>query len=211
MRLLKWMVNGRDLGEHFVLRDHCGAVLAQIDDLRKTRLCGLESAPVITINQRDYRRLDQQSGIELHIDDSNQTLTLSVAADNFCPTRIDMSAQTPRARLGEPQPGGFVNYNLTASQTENTDTAYNGFLGLGVFGDWGVLQSQHSGYVIGDDTVTQRIATYWQFDNPDETTTFRIGDAFAGRTPWRTGAALAGFQITRNYATRPELVTGPVI
>lgn len=211
MRLLKWMVNGRDLGEHFVLRDHCGAVLAQIDDLRKTRLCGLESAPVITINQRDYRRLDQQSGIELHIDDSNQTLTLSVAADNFCPTRIDMSAQTPRARLGEPQAGGFVNYNLTASQTENTDTAYNGFLGLGVFGDWGVLQSQHSGYLIDDDTVTQRIATYWKFDSPEETTTFRIGDAFAGRTPWRTGTAVAGFQITRNYATRPELVTGPVV
>jgi len=211
MRLLKWIVNGRDLGEHFILRDNCGAVLALTEDLRKARLCALKTAPVITVDQRHYRRLDQQDGIALHIDESNQTLILSATADSFCPTRIDMSAQTPRARLGEPQTGGFVNYNVTASQTENTDTAYNGFVGLGAFGDWGVLQSQHSGYVIGDDTVTQRIATYWQFDNPDETTTFRIGDAFAGRTPWRTGAALAGFQITRNYATRPELVTGPVI
>lgn len=211
MRLLKWIVNGRDLGEHFILRDNCGAVLARIQDLDKARLCSLDSTPVITIDQRHYRRLDQQNGIGLHIDEAAQTLTLSVAADNFCPTRIDMSAQTPRARLGPHHAGGFANYNLTASQTENTDPAYNGYLGLGVFGDWGVLQSQHSGFAVDDETVTQRIATFWKFDNPDETTTFRVGDAFAGRTPWRTGTALAGFQITRNYATRPELVTGPVI
>ena len=211
MRLMKWLVNGRDLGEHFILHDRCGAVLAMTEDLRKARFCALETTPVITIDQRNYRRLDQLDGIALHIDEGNQALILSVAADSFCPTRIDMAAQSPRARLGEPHTGGFMNYNVTASQTENSDTAYNGFIGLGAFGDWGVLQSQHSGYVIGNDTVTQRIATYWQFDNPDETTTFRIGDAFAGRTPWRTGAALAGFQITRNYATRPELVTGPVV
>ena len=130
MRLLKWLVNGRDLGEHFILRDECGAVLALTEDLRKARLCALKTTPVITIDQRIYRRLDQQDGIALHIDEGNQTLIMSVAADNFCPTRIDMSAQTPRARLGEPQTGGFVNYNVTASQTENTDTAYNGFLAV---------------------------------------------------------------------------------
>ncbi|MDX1803008.1 MAG: fimbria/pilus outer membrane usher protein [Alcanivorax sp.] len=211
-RLLKWVINGQDAGEYFTLRGHCGEVLVLPQDSRAVRLCGLKNTPTQAIDHNRYQRLDNQPGIQVSIDESTQTLNLHASASNFCPTLIDMSAQRPRARLGpEQRAGGFVNYNFTASRTGNSDSAYNGYLGLGVFGDKGVLQSQYSGFVYGNQSTTHRIATFWKFDNPDETTTFRVGDAFAGRTPWRTGTALAGVQITRNYATRPELVTGPVV
>lgn len=72
------------------------------------------------------------------------------------------------------------------------------------------LQNEGNAESVDNDGY-RRYDTSWQFDNQKNATSFLLGDIITGsKTTWGSSVRLGGFQVQRNYSTRPDLITYPL-
>ncbi|MDI5985315.1 fimbria/pilus outer membrane usher protein [Halomonas sp. M4R5S39] len=150
-------------------------------------------------------------GISFELDRRRSTLDLEVPAALFADTRLE-GPRRDRVPLTPSSLGAFFNYDLSSTHSRG-ETRHSGLLEQGVFNGWG---SGINRLVVrdnppGDRPAVVRLETQWRRDTPDSMRTLRLGDTTSLGTAWSGGVRFGGLQWGSNFATRPEMVTLPLL
>jgi outer membrane usher protein len=111
-----------------------------------------------------------------------------------------------------------LNYTLFSSGGHDrfADWQYQGtsatldarfFSSYGVFSQTGILASKPVDIGTSDRL---RLDSTWSYSDPDTLITYRAGDTISSGLAWTRPIRLGGFQVQRNFALRPDLVTVPL-
>jgi len=170
--------------------------------------------------------LDRLSGVAYRIDTVAQLVRFEVteirlrvrhfdARGDAAPVEEDAKGPAPR-----PGYGAVLNYLLYG--TSNSDlrnlfsattrqSAFSAALDGRAFSPFGVFsQSVIAGLTAESSFSSIRLDTTWAYSDPHSLVTYRAGDIVSGGLTWTRPTRLGGFQIQRNFALRPDLVTMPV-
>ena len=110
--------------------------------------------------------------------------------------------------------GALLNYDAYSTRAENGDSNTSASHEARFFGDWGAFSS--SGLVRWSDADPDnsgnyvRLDSYWRYTDADRMRTYIVGDSLTGALNWTPSVRLAGVQISRNFASRPDLITFPL-
>jgi len=119
--------------------------------------------------------------------------------------------------------GAYLNHTLIYNTGGTGNSGWRRFQDASVladthvFGGFGVLSSaqlfHHAPGGRMDDTRRRsvRLGTQWTYMDPAHLVTYSAGDFVSSSLPWSRSARLAGVQIRRNFAIRPDLVTMPLL
>jgi outer membrane usher protein len=159
--------------------------------------------------------LDSLPGVTVHYDEAAQKLDITAPFE-----MLNVSAavlNTHRNRVPQPQasPGLLVNYDLYGIRDDQGNSALSAFTELRAFNEWGVLSSTALSRVNdarGTDTQTDsvRLDTTFSHSFVDSAVTLRLGDIISGSLDWSRATRMGGFQLQRNFALQPDLVTFPI-
>ncbi|KPF70414.1 hypothetical protein IP84_01370 [beta proteobacterium AAP99] len=214
--LLEVTVNGVAQGAATAFkRTVSGALLVNIDDLaawRLRRLAGQLAAQAVLIDGQRWLPLAALGAQASRYDATRLTLALTLPAEAFDATSL-AAGQRQRLLPTPPSPGGFLNYDLSATRSKaqvtddtlvlNTDAA--------VFGPWGALNSQQLlARLPARDSRFVRLETTYVRDLPEQLASLRVGDAITGANLTRP-VRFGGVQFASNFATDPTLVTSPLL
>lgn len=107
----------------------------------------------------------------------------------------------------KPSTGGY-------SSTLFTEQRF--FSPYGVFRNSGIYTNTDVQNNLGEkDTQNldgyRRYDTSWQYDNPERVMSIVLGDVISGnKNAWGSSVRLGGFQVRKNFGTRPDLITYPL-
>ncbi len=136
-----------------------------------------------------------------------QTLHLDTAPDYLPTTRIAAGDRPRAATLASW--GAMVNYQFYAQRTDGGSFA-SLWSEQRVFGPVATLSNS------GVLRLGSRIGGYLRYDthakivNEDRALTVTAGDLITRSLPWSTSVRLGGLQLTRDFNTRPDLLTMPL-
>ncbi len=178
-------------------------------DLEQWRIAVPDSEPLEHHGEAFYRL--EPLGIAFELDRQRSTLDLEVPAALFADTRLEGLGRE-RVPLTPSSLGAFFNYDLTSTHSDG-ETRHSGLLEQGVFNGWGsgVNRLVARDTPPGDQPAVVRLDTQWRRDNPDSMRTLRLGDATSLGTAWSGGVRFGGLQWGSNFATRPEMVSLPLM
>ncbi|WP_311222301.1 MULTISPECIES: fimbria/pilus outer membrane usher protein [unclassified Acidovorax] len=152
-------------------------------------------------------------GVSARYDGPNQRLAVQVP-----PAWLPAQSLQPEER--EPLQlsagsGWLLNYDVYAQRSQgrpSTTTSTAVWSEQRYFGPLGI--ASHSGLYRRTDGGGQsgylRYDTRWTRTDPVTATEVTVGDMVTGALPWSTSVRLGGVQWSRNFATRPDLVTYPL-
>lgn len=142
------------------------------------------------------------------LDIPNMIVTITAPADAFESAMLHPSLTD----IPEPKPappGFYLNYDISASHTQQTSPYGMLIEGIG-FNGWG---SAVAGLVArGSDSNHEvlRTETYWQKDLPGKMETLVVGDAITSAGAWSRPARYAGIRWARDFSLQPGIITFPV-
>jgi outer membrane usher protein len=208
--ILAVYVNQEDLHETALLLKMGGVLLASGKDIQRWRiLLSPKPTPTLTYQGNEYYALQSLSNISYRINEPKQTLLIEAKPDALLPSQLSGSA----LRLSTPQPsslGSFVNYDIFAQSSAQQPIRLDSQVELGLFSGWGVGVSNFLGKDISDKARLIRLDTTWTIDNPDQLTSFRIGDAINSAGSWGRPVRFGGLQWATNFQTQPGFITFPM-
>lgn len=201
---LELVVNGAPTGRVVPVEQEGGRYLINAQDLRDV---DIQLDPEI-VGRVDAGRLP---GVEIKYDEGGQRLIMRVPGEWL-----------PRQRLGEhgqerivPQSsfGALLNYDLYATRAGNGAAYANLWAETRMFGAFGVVRStstyRRSLSGRGEHRFT-RYDTGWTYVDEEHVRTYEAGDLVTRTLPWSNPVRLGGFQISRDFAVRPDIVTYPI-
>ena len=200
------VINQQEQGIAFLLRSD-DRLFAGAQDLRRWRL-HLPDTPPLNRDGEDFYALDTLAGLSYELNESSQTLTVQAPPSLFDATRLkgtvtDFSAPTPAS------PGGFLNYDVSASHAQGR-TSTSGLLELGGFAGWGTAQTSLLALDLNGKATAVRLDTTWTRDQPLEVASLRVGDAISGTSSWGGAVRFGGVQWTTNFSTQPGFIAFPL-
>jgi len=158
--------------------------------------------------------LDSVDNLTYQYNEELQQIAIVVAADGLEHTTYVAHDSERPAERASTTTGAVFNYGLYGSindESANPQDFYNGAtanLDGRLFGDYGTLESSA---ILGfEDFETLRIDTTWSRSFPDSMVSVRIGDFISGGLSWTRPIRMAGFQVQRDFALRPDLITKPL-
>lgn len=110
--------------------------------------------------------------------------------------------------------GALLNYDAFSTWQDDGEQTTSASHEARLFGDWGAFSS--SGVVRWNDADPEndgdyvRLDSFWRYTDPDRMRTYVVGDTLNGALSWTPTVRLAGLQISRNFASRPDLITFPL-
>ena len=200
------VINQQEQGIAFLLRSD-DRLFAGAQDLRRWRL-HLPDTPPLNRDGEDFYALDTLAGLSYELNESSQTLTVQAPPSLFDATRLkgtvtDFSAPTPAS------PGGFLNYDVSASHAQGR-TSTSGLLELGGFAGWGTAQTRLLARDLNGKATAVRLDTTWTRDQPLKVASLRVGDAISGTSSWGGAVRFGGVQWSTNFSTQPDFITFPL-
>ncbi len=165
-------------------------------------------------------RIDQLPGVTWRYDERAQALHVQAAGAARAPRQLDFG--TGETTEGLPvlrSYGGLLNYSLfgTAERTswQDSNTYYSLSAGLegrfftpfGTLSQSAIATATAAPWQVND---VIRLETYWAYSSRDSLITWRAGDTVSGGLAWTRPVRMGGFQMQRNFALRPDLVTMPI-
>ena len=207
LQLEVW-VNGLGTGlVAAVSRDAKGRLSMSADELRAV---GLASSR--RVGQIDLTTLP---GLTAIYDDVGQRLLVEATIDSLRTQRFDLSPTGVDGLAARQDAGAVLNYAFSADggQGEADDDLSLDGLGMAldarVFGKFGALDTAVSGgYASGRGRLV-RLDTSWNWYSPRHVMNIRAGDFINAGFSWTRPIRMAGLQIRRDFATRPDLITMP--
>ncbi len=207
LQLEVW-INGRDTGlVASVTRQADGRLLMTPDELRAVGLAAPREAAAID--------LATLPGLRAAYDEDRQRLVVEAATAGLLTQRFDLAPPGLDGLDARQDMGAVVNYALTADggQGEKGETPRLGGLGAAldarVFGRFGTFESAFSGAYASGRTDLVRLDTSWTWYSPRHAISVRAGDFINAGFSWTRPIRMAGLQIRRDFATRPDLITLP--
>lgn len=171
-------------------------------------------------NESDWVSLDSLDGVKYEYNSSNQYLKIYFPS-NWMPTQILGKDSWYKPEVAQSSTGVLNNYDLYIYRPHQGGSTNSLFAEQRFFSPLGVLKN--SGVYVKNqykriDKQTSfnndgyhRYDTTWQFDYPKSATSFLLGDIITGnKTTWGSSVRLGGFQVQKNYSTRPDLITYPL-
>jgi outer membrane usher protein len=201
-------VNRQRFGEPAVVLRAQGRLYAAREHLARWRLRVPESVPLIH-QGIEYYPIDELPDAHWELDASRQALSLTAGPEAFTGT----VATAPGATASNPilpQPGGFLNYGVSAAHNE-AETRRSGVFEAGFFGGLGVLTSSHLATELEDSSSWVRLDTTFTRDDPARLTTWRLGDAVTRAGAWGLPVRFGGIQYGTKFETQPGFVQYPLV
>lgn len=206
LQLEVW-INGRNTGlVAAVEREADGRLRMRADEMRAVGLAasGMGMVELATI-----------PGLSAVYDDPGQRLVVTADIDQLAIQRFDLSVRREAAGAPRQDLGAVLNYIVSADagQVDADDALGVDAVGLAldgrVFGRFGAVASSVSASHVGDETRIVRLDTTWSWYDPKRMLGLRGGDYINGGFAWTRPIRMAGVQIRRDFATRPDIVTMP--
>jgi outer membrane usher protein len=191
-----------------VRHDADGTLLIRAEDLATLRL-RTPGRGAVNVNGERYYRLGAEMNAAVDFDAGTMTGRVTLPAKAFLPTQL--ARATPDApRLSQGKTGSFVNYDVSAEQSDGRRSA-GGFFELGLFGSQGVVTQTLVGRQDEGTGGAKRLDTTWTRDFPDRVSTLRVGDSITTPGAWGRALRFGGVQFGTNFSTQPMLVTTPLL
>lgn len=194
-----------------VLEDKSGTLYLWSQDLQRWRFRPPPVVSRVEYQGESYYPLSALSDVSHRYDAKEQTLALEVRSSAFVTTRLtnrydDLPPPT------RPNPGGFINYDLSFSKS-NHSAQRSGLFEFGYFNSAGVgisdLLVDHSVDSFGSSSRVTRLDTTWTIDTPEKLRTLRLGDAINVAGSWGRSVRFGGVQFGSNFATQPGFAAFP--
>lgn len=184
-----------------------GRLMVKTEDLKRWRI-KLPGSSSIRYEGIEYYPLDSIRGMSYQLDEAALKVSLQANAGAFEATGISGTANG----FTKPDPtmaGGFFNYDLFTTYANGVNTS-SGLFELGMFGQWGVLTSNHLARKTEISGEVVRLDTTFTQDQPDRLATFQLGDVISNPGNWGGAARLGGIQYATNFNTQPGFIAFPL-
>jgi outer membrane usher protein len=191
-----------------VRHDADGTLLVRAADLATLRL-RTPGRGAVNVNGERYYRLGPDMGAVVDFDAATMTGRVTLPAKAFLPTQRAL-AGPDAPRLAQDKTGGFLNYDVSAEETDGRRSG-GGFFELGAFGSQGVVTQTLVARQDDEAGGAKRLDTTWTRDFPERVATLRVGDSITTPSAWGRALRFGGVQFGTNFSTQPLLVTTPLL
>lgn len=157
-------------------------------------------------NHKRYYCLDQVQDIQYHFEKKALSLHIEIPPRYLPVTTIGGSAMEVGA-IRPTHPGGFINYDSAIQHNASTHKNMTSlFTEFGYFNRYGVGIND---FILSDKKQV-RLDSTWILDKPENSVTWRFGDAVTSIASWSGAVRFGGIQWGTNFSTQPYLITYPV-
>lgn len=159
--------------------------------------------------------LDDAKDVKVNYDSPAQQLRINVPVDSLPEQTLDLKEKRP---FYPPQAGlgMLVNYDIYVQKNRQTGSNTNAWSELRLFSPYGTLANtgiyrhdfsdnlseSQSGYV--------RYDTRWHYSDEVRILTYEAGDLVTRGLSWNNPVRIGGFQISKNFSVRPDIITYPL-
>ena len=209
MRLrLELVVNEAPTGEIVAVEHDSGRFLIDAADLR---------AAYFPLPPQAKGLIDVTAipGVHVTYRQETQQLALTVPVDWLPGQTLDGQGGVERI-VPESSFGAVLNYDLYVARTGGGQARASLWNDARVFGSFGVVRTTGvydqplSGQSKGSPARFTRFDTRWTQVDDERALTFEGGDLVTRTLPWAGSVRLGGFQISRDFSVRPDIVTYPL-
>ena len=195
----------KDEYQAFFLRQPDGLWM-RVEDFDQWRIVK-PRVPPVEVGGFPYLPLSKVAGARAEIDESSQSVKLTVPIDAFAPQNF--SGNTDRSRDVTPSiASAFVNYEIAAEASSDA-TNVRGFIEAGTSADWGLATSTFTiGSSYGGGGIT-RLDSYLLYDNPKSAIRLTVGDAITSTSAWSRPIRYGGVKVGTDFGLRPGYITFP--
>ncbi|MQX54574.1 fimbria/pilus outer membrane usher protein [Alcanivorax sediminis] len=176
-----------------------------------TRALAAQGIDIPGSSDEQWQTLNQL-GIAGHYDNNSQQINLLVPAE-WLPHQTLNAGYFPGNSPVQRGQGALLNYDAYSTWLDNGGESTSASHELRLFDDWGIAST--SGLVrwnheLEDSGDYVRLDSYWRYTNPQRMQTWMVGDTINGALTWMPSVRLAGVQLSRNFSSRPDLITFPL-
>ena len=190
-----------------VLRAKDGAFFVAEEDLDRWRL-RKPGVVALKYGGNNYYPAASIPGAKFQFDPVKQTLRITASADAFGETVSKLARTDQYSAPILPQPGGFLNYNLSAARSTDASTV-SGAFDVGFFSRYGALTSGFLAPTLDAKPTLTRLQSTYVIDYPQKLTSLRFGDTVNQGGTWGLPVLFGGVQYGTNFATQPGFVRTP--
>ncbi|AZC17216.1 fimbria/pilus outer membrane usher protein [Pseudomonas sp. CMR5c] len=208
---LELVVNGKTSGEILPVPYRDGHYYLPTEKLRAMGVS-------VSAEQESLVAVDLIQGVKAMHDNARQQLLIELPPD-WLPDQM-FGGESQRYMQARSSVGLLMNYDIYANfnrtrglRNNNRLSAWSEqrlFSPYGIFSNTGVW---YGGTSMGDDNDRSRYQRYdtgWSYSDPLSMRKYAAGDLVTDALAPSSSVRMAGFQIGRNFATRPDLVTYPL-
>jgi outer membrane usher protein len=190
-----------------VLRAKDGAFFVSEEDLDRWRL-RKPGVLALKYGGNNYYPAASIPGAKFQFDRVKQSLRITASAEAFGETKSKISRTELYSAPILPQPGGFLNYNLSATRSTDASTL-SGTFDVGFFSRYGALTSGFLAPTLSARPTLIRLQSTYVIDYPDKLASLRFGDTINQGGTWGLPVLFGGIQYGTNFATQPGFVRTP--
>jgi outer membrane usher protein len=173
----------------------------------------MPAANAVDADQQQIVPLDSLPGVTYDYDEQNQLIRIFAKPAAQQPVLINAAASLEVPQPTRPPWGTTLDYSIFGSAYDGPGgprfQGVSGEFNNRVFGPYGVAENSFIGRTTaGRDLV--RLDSFYRYEDPDGLMTGIAGDMISGGFSWTRPIRMLGFQLRRDFAMRPDLITLPL-
>ena len=183
-----------------------GGIAIDVDIWNQFNLIPLDQKILLSDCTYGYL-LPQREGFSYKFNPALQTLEIAASADAF--QGVVFGIPVRKYKPIESSPGFFMNYNVSGTETKNSNSSVGGILGFVGFNKTGSVTHEQSLLNESSSNKSIRGNTFFKKDFPDAMESFVVGDTLTSDGDWSRPARYLGVRWSRDFLTQPGYVTYP--
>jgi outer membrane usher protein len=165
---------------------------------------------IFTLDGETWLSLKSIAGAKFDFNEKTLTLDLRLPPSMLPAEKFDEGALLPKTPVQRRDPGGFFNYGVSYTHTQDAQDSFNVTTETGVnLGDW-LLLDNHSMSNTNLQERSVRLQSQLIYDQPDDLRRWIVGDTFASSGNLGSSLNLGGVSLSKLYQINPYLVKTPL-
>jgi len=206
--VLKVSLNGVPQGDFLVYMSDERAFFLAVRDLAQMRVTKV-TGRTFTIAGETYTSLKSIPGAAVEFNEKTLTLNMQLPPEILPRESFDFGARLPATPIQPRAPGGFLNYQVGRTFTQEGLDTYNGASELGVNLGELLLLDNHSYTTHSGQTHAIRLQTQLIYDQPEELRRWTFGDSVAFSGELGSAFNFAGIGVSKLYQINPYIIKSP--
>jgi len=183
-----------------------GGIAIDVDIWNQFNLIPLDQKILLSDCTYGYL-LPQREDFSYKFNSALQTLEIAASAEAF--QGVVFGIPVRKYKPIESSPGFFMNYNVSGTETKNSNSSVGGILGFVGFNKTGSVTHEQSLLNESSSNKSIRGNTFFKKDFPDAMESFVVGDTLTSDGDWSRPARYVGVRWSRDFLTQPGYVTYP--